>query len=451
MIEAQEKSKIPITVVTGFLGSGKTTLVNHILTANHGKKIAVIENEFGEVGIDDALVMESKEEIFEMNNGCVCCTVRGDLIRILNKLIKRKGKFDAIMIETTGLANPAPVIQTFFVDDNIKDACLLDAVLTVVDAKHVTQHLDDEKPDGVVNEAVQQIAFADKVLLNKTDLVNAEELAAVRARIHHINKPVEIIECVRSQVDVGRLLGINAFSLEKLLATDPEFLETGEEDHHHHHHHHHHDHDHDHDHKCSDKCHDGHHDHSHEHHDHDHDHEHEHEHKHEGECTEKCKDGEHHHEGEAKKGGHGHHHHHVHDDRVTSVGFELEGDMDMQLLNGWLSKLLQERGADLFRSKGILAIKGSEHKHVFQGVHMLLQFSSSAEGVGRPWKEGERRLSKVVFIGKNLKRQELLEGLQGCLAQSAEEEEEEEEEERAAKKARVEESGAGGATDTAAA
>lgn len=410
---AAAKDKIPITVVTGFLGAGKTTLVNHILTANHGKKIAVIENEFGEVGIDDALVMESKEEIFEMNNGCVCCTVRGDLIRILNKLIKRKGKFDAIMIETTGLANPAPVIQTFFVDEDIKEACNLDAVLTVVDARHITQHLDEEKPDGVVNEAVQQIAFADKILLNKTDLASREELEEVRERIQHINKPVEIIECVRSAVDVSRLLGINAFSLDKLLATDPEFLETGEEDHHHHHHH-----DHGHDHTCTSKCHDGQHDHSHEHgheehkcdsscpdHDHDHDHHHDHNHGHKG---------------EAKKG----RHHHVHDDRVTSCGFELEGEMDMMKLNGWLSKLLQERGPDLFRSKGILAIAGSNDKHVFQGVHMLLQFSSSAEGVGRPWKEGEKRLSKVVFIGKNLKRQELLDGLKGCLAgQEAAEEE----------------------------
>ncbi|KAG2428246.1 hypothetical protein HYH02_014428 [Chlamydomonas schloesseri] len=357
---AKPSSKIPITVVTGFLGAGKTTLVNHILTANHGKKIAVIENEFGEVGIDDALVMESKEEIFEMNNGCVCCTVRGDLIRILNKLIKRKGKFDAILIETTGLANPAPVIQTFFVDDDIKDACLLDAVLTVVDAKHVSLHLDEEKPEGVVNEAVQQIAFADKVLLNKTDLVTAEELRHLRHRIQHMNKPVEIIECVRSNVDVGRLLGINAFSLEKLLAMDPEFLETGEE---HHHHHHHHGHDHGHDHKCTDSCKDEHHDHS-------HGHDHGHEHKHgegEGEehaCTDKCKDGHHDHEHEeGHKHKHAHHHHdHKHDDRVTSVGFEIEGEMDMPKLNMWLSKLLQERGPDLYRSKGILAIKGSDDK-----------------------------------------------------------------------------------------
>ncbi|GLC44198.1 hypothetical protein PLESTM_001567700 [Pleodorina starrii] len=390
----EAKGKIPITVVTGFLGSGKTTLVNHILSANHGKKIAVIENEFGEVGIDDALVMESKEEIFEMNNGCVCCTVRGDLIRILNKLVKRKGKFDAIMIETTGLANPAPVIQTFFVDENIKDACVLDAVLTVVDSKHVTQHLNEVKPDGVVNEAVQQVAFADKILLNKTDLVSAEELEEVRERIKHINKPAEVIECQRSAVDVSRLLGINAFSLERLLAMDPEFLETGEEDHDH---------------------------------DHDHHHHHHHHHHHEHKCNEECKDGKHHHEhdekeGEGqgdheKKGGKKHHHHdHKHDDRVTSVGFELEGELDMQKLNGWLSKLLQERGPDLYRSKGILSIKGSDDKHVFQGVHMLLQFSSSAEGVGRPWKEGEKRLSKVVFIGKNLKREELLEGLMSCLA-----------------------------------
>ncbi|GIL71418.1 hypothetical protein Vretimale_2715 [Volvox reticuliferus] len=387
----EAKSKIPITVVTGFLGAGKTTLINHILSANHGKKIAVIENEFGEVGIDDALVMESKEEIFEMNNGCVCCTVRGDLIRILNKLIKRKGKFDAIMIETTGLANPGPVIQTFFVDDNIKDACVLDAVLTVVDAKHVMQHLDDVKPDGVVNEAVQQVAFADKILLNKTDLVTAEELEEVRERIKHMNKPAEIIECKHSAVDVSQLLGINAFSLERLLNMDPEFLGSGEDGH-----------------DDSDD---------------DHDH---HKHGHEHKCSEQCKDGKHHHDHEKKhhhgehgkgKKAHKHHHHdHKHDDNVTSVGFELEGELDMQKLNMWLSKLLQERGADLYRSKGILSIKGSDDKHVFQGVHMLLQFSSSAEGVGRPWKEGEKRISRIVFIGKNLNREELLERLQSCLA-----------------------------------
>ncbi|EFJ51795.1 hypothetical protein VOLCADRAFT_103294 [Volvox carteri f. nagariensis] len=399
----EANSKIPITVVTGFLGAGKTTLVNHILNANHGKKIAVIENEFGEVGIDDALVMESKEEIFEMNNGCVCCTVRGDLIRILNKLIKRKGKFDAIMIETTGLANPAPVIQTFFVDENIKDACVLDAVLTVVDAKHVMQHLNDVKPDGVVNEAVQQVAFADKILLNKTDLVSAEELEDVKERIKHINKPVEVIECQHSAVDVSRLLGINAFSLERLLAMDPEFLETGE-DHDHGHDHEHHHHHHGHDHKCDEQCKDGKHHHEH--------------------------DEEHRKEGKQGKGKHEHHHDHKHDDRVTSVGFQLEGELDMQKLNVWLSKLLQERGPDLYRSKGILSIMGSSDKHVFQGVHMLLQFSSSAEGVGRPWKEGEKRISKVVFIGKNLKREELLEGLQSCLAKP---------DEPAMKKARISE------------
>ncbi|MEW5316345.1 MAG: hypothetical protein WDW38_007724 [Sanguina aurantia] len=218
-----DKAKVPITVVTGFLGSGKTTLVNHILTGKHGKKIAVIENEFGEVGIDDALVMETREEIFEMNNGCICCTVRGDLIRILNKLLKRKQMFDAILIETTGLADPAPVIQTFFMDEEIKEACVLDAVLTVVDTKHIMQHLDEEKPGDVVNEAVQQIAYADKILLNKLDLVTEDEKLAVIRRIKFINKPVQIIECQQSEAPLDLILGINAFNLERMLELDPEF------------------------------------------------------------------------------------------------------------------------------------------------------------------------------------------------------------------------------------
>mmetsp|Transcript_35574 Transcript_35574/g.105140 ORF Transcript_35574/g.105140 Transcript_35574/m.105140 type:complete len:380 (-) Transcript_35574:266-1405(-) len=376
MAAADAGAKIPITVITGFLGSGKTTLVNYILNENHGKKIAVIENEFGEVGIDDALVMETREEIFEMNNGCVCCTVRGDLIRILNKLLKRKNKYDAIMIETTGLANPAPVIQTFFVDEDVREACILDAVLTVVDAKHVTQHLDEVKPDGVINEAVQQIAFADRILLNKLDLVDVATKEAVIKRIHAINRGVEIIEAKHSRVDLDSIVGIRAFSLDKMLNEDPDFLDDGHHDKHGHAHGHP-------EHECDTVCHDH--------------------------ASHKCDDAcdEHH--------GHTSHLDHKHDDRVTSVGIVAEGSCDMAKLNTWLSALLQERGPDLFRSKGVLSMAGSDDKHVFQGVHMLLQFSSSADGAGRPWGPDETRVNKIVFIGKNLDRAELETAFKACI------------------------------------
>lgn len=328
--------KIPVSIITGFLGAGKTTLVNHILTGNHGKKIAIIENEFGEVGVDDGLVVETKEEIFEMNNGCICCTVRGDLIRILGKLMKRKDKFDAILIETTGLADPAPVAQTFFVDDEIKEQMLLDAIITVVDCKHVGQHLDEEKPEGVENESVEQVAFADKILLNKTDLVSEEEKLALIGKIRGINAYCEIIETTHSKVDVDKIMGVKAFDLGRVMEKEPEFLNV---------------------------------------------------------------DGE-----------------HQHDNSVTSVGMEVEGEVDMGKLNSWLSTLLREKGVDIFRSKGILAISGSEDKYVFQGVHMLMGMGSSAEGLGRPWKPAEKRVNKLVFIGRNLDREELNTSFKACLA-----------------------------------
>ncbi len=326
----QPRGKVPVTVLTGFLGSGKTTLLNYILTEQHGKRIAVIENEFGEIGIDDALVVEAEEEIFEMNNGCICCTVRGDLIRILGTLMRRKDRFDRIVVETTGLADPAPVAQTFFVDDEIASACSLDAIVTMVDAKHLIAHLDDDKPEGVENEAVEQLAFADRVIVNKTDLVTEDELVEVERRIRQINALAEIIPAQFAKVDLDRILGVQAFSLDRVLENDPTFLTDSE---------------------------------------------------------------------------------HQHDQSVTSVGIEADGELDTDRLNRWLRTLLSEQGTDIFRSKGILALAGSDRRYVFQGVHMLLDGSS-----GAPWAPGERRRNRLVFIGRNLDRAALERGFRSCLA-----------------------------------
>lgn len=219
-----ELATIPVTVITGYLGAGKTTLLNRILTQNHGQKIAVIVNEFGEIGIDNQLIVDADEEIFEMNNGCICCTVRGDLIRIIANLMRRKDKFDRIAIETTGLADPAPVIQTFFVDEDVSEQTHLDAIVTVVDAKHISQHWD-------ADEAIEQIAFADRILLNKVDLVTPEELNALELKIRQINALAKIYRTQNSEIDLEQVLGINAFNLDRALEIDPQFL--GEDAHEH--------------------------------------------------------------------------------------------------------------------------------------------------------------------------------------------------------------------------
>ena len=224
-------TRVPVTVVTGFLGSGKTTLVNYILSENHGKRIAVIENEFGEIGIDDALVIDAEEEIFEMNNGCICCTVRGDLIRILGTLMKRRDKFDYILVETTGLADPAPVAQTFFVDEEIRAQLRLDAIVTVVDAKHLALHLFEEKEEGIENEAVEQLAFADRVLINKIDLVSEQELIQVENQVRSINAGASLVRTQMSKVDLDWLLNAGAFDLSRILEVDPEFLGDSEHQH----------------------------------------------------------------------------------------------------------------------------------------------------------------------------------------------------------------------------
>lgn len=329
--------KVPVTVITGFLGSGKTTLLNRILKDQHGKRIGIIENEFGEVGIDDGLIdsrMTTEENIVEMNNGCICCTVRGDLIAGLKKFIKssqKSGKLmDAVIIETTGLADPAPVAQTFFADEFVQQKMYLDGILTLVDAKHIVGHLDEEKPEGVENEAVEQVAFADRILLNKCDLVEEADLAEVERRIRRINEAVRIKRTRFSEVDMDFVLGIKAFSLDKILEMDDTFLQEDQE--------------------------------------------------------------------------------HQHDDRVSSVGFHVSGEVDQSRLNDWIGWLLREKGGDIFRTKGILAVQGMKDKFVFQAVHMA--FSGAPQ---KPWADGEERECKLTFIGKNLNRQELVDGFMECL------------------------------------
>jgi G3E family GTPase len=313
---------IPVTVLTGYLGAGKTTLLNRILTQEHGQKIAVIVNEFGEIGIDNQLIVDADEEIFEMNNGCICCTVRGDLIRIIANLMRRRDKFDRLVIETTGLADPAPVIQTFFVDEDVQNQTHLDAVVTVVDAKHISQHWD-------ADEAVEQIAFADVILLNKTDLVTTEELNILEQRIRQINAMAKIERTHNTEVDLDRVLGINAFNLDRALEIDPQFL--GEEA-------------------------------------------------------------------------------HVHDETVGSIALTLDGSINVEKLNTWISELLRTKGQDIFRMKGILNIANDEHRFVFQGVHMIFDGRQD-----RAWKASEARNNQLVFIGRNLDEAQLKSGLMACL------------------------------------
>lgn len=362
--------RIPATIITGFLGSGKTTLLNHILTADHGKRIAVIENEYGEVDIDGSLVAAKSvgvEDIVMLNNGCLCCTVRGDLVRMIGELVsKKKGKFDHIVIETTGLANPAPIIQTFYAEDQIFNDVKLDGVVTLVDAKHANIHLDDVKPKGIVNEAVEQIAYADRIIVNKTDLVGKAELAALVQRIKSINRMAELKRTEYGKVDLDYVLGIGGFDLERIDAAIED--EASKEDEHHHEHEHEHDHDHE---NCNNP--------DHHHHDHDHDHKHE-------------------------------HHDHTHDPGVSSVSIVCEGSLDLEKANLWLGTLLMDRSEDIYRMKGLLSIQGMDERFVFQGVHDIFQGSPD-----RPWNTDEPRVNKIVFIGKNLDAQELDKGFKSCL------------------------------------
>jgi G3E family GTPase len=336
--------KVPVTVLTGYLGAGKTTLLNRILSEPHGRKYAVIVNEFGEIGIDNDLIVGADEEVFEMNNGCVCCTVRGDLVRIIDGLMRRKGKFDAIIVETTGLADPAPVAQTFFMDDNVGRKAKLDAVVTVADAKWLCDRLKDAP------EAKNQIAFADVILLNKTDLVAADELGEVEARIRGINPYAKLHKTERCKIALPEVLGRNAFDLDRILEIEPEFLGG----------HHHHDHAHDHDHA------------------------------------------HHHHDGGLK---------HYHDEEMQSVSLKSDKPLDPDKFFPWIQDLVQTEGPNILRCKGILSFKDDDERFVFQGVHMILDGDHQ-----RPWQQGEKRESRIIFIGRKLPEDKIREGFAGCVA-----------------------------------
>jgi G3E family GTPase len=315
--------QVPVTVLTGYLGAGKTTLLNRILSEQHGRKFAVVINEFGELGVDNDLVVDADEEVFEMNNGCICCTVRGDLIRIIGGLMKRKGRFDGIIVETTGLADPAPVAQTFFADEDVKRATRLDAIVTVVDALNLPARLADTK------EAHEQIAFADIIVLNKIDLVTTEQADAVERRIRAINPYAEIRRSTKSDVPIDSVIGRDAFNLARILEREPEFLS--------------------------------------------------------GDDT------------------------HEHDSAVMSVSFEVSRPVDPEKFNAWISELLQTKGQDLLRTKGILHYAGDKRRFAFQAVHMI----ADGDYIGEA-KPGDPRRSKIVFIGRDLNRPQLRRGFEAC-------------------------------------
>lgn len=345
---------IPATILTGFLGAGKTTLLNRILHEAHGMRIAVIENEFGQENIDnEILVRDSNEQIVEMNNGCICCTVRGDLIQALASLAQRRRdgelQFDRIIIETTGLANPGPVAQTFFVDEEVGTQYLLDAIVTVVDAVHGMRQLDEQE------EARRQAGFADKILLSKTDIAAPPATQALRQRLMRINPRAPILDADFGRVPLSEVLDLRGFNLNDKLEIDPAFLDAEE-------------HDHGHAHACEEDC-----AHDHEHHTH-------------------------------------HDHHHAHLDDVSAFVFRSERPFDSARLDEFLGGLIQVYGPRMLRYKGVLLMEGADRKVIFQGVHQIM-----GTDIGAPWQEGETRGSKLVFIGKDLPRETFLTGLEQCL------------------------------------
>ncbi len=315
-------SRVPVTVLTGFLGVGKTTLLNRILSEQHGRRYAVIVNEFGELGIDGGLVVGADEELFELNNGCACCKVRGDLLRVIGGLVKRRDRFDGFLVECSGLADPAPVAQTFFADDLIRQRARLDSIVCVADARHLTSSLATSR------EAAEQVALADTILLNKTDLVDAAGLADAEAAIGHANPQARLLRSVRCDVPLDAILDRGAFDLARLdISSD------------------------------------------------------------------------------------GHEHHHHHDHAIDCVSLRLDRPLERSRLLAWLQQLVIERGADLLRAKGIVDLAGADRRFVFQGVHMMMDTD-----LAQPWQEHETRESRMVFIGRNLDRNELLQGLHLCQA-----------------------------------
>ncbi|WP_176060511.1 GTP-binding protein [Paraburkholderia sp. BCC1876] len=349
--------KIPVTVLTGFLGAGKTTLLNYILREKHGRKIAVIENEFGEIGIDGGLVLESTEEIYEMTNGCVCCVgaVREDLVRIVRMLVERPDRLDHIIVETSGLADPYPVAQTFFLDDPIAKQVTLDAVVTMVDAKHIAAHLDDLVLDGSDNQAVDQIVCADRIVINKVDLVGPDDIASLTQRIRGLNATAEIVESSYAQIDLDRILGVGANEFSQILVESDGLHED-------------------------EHAHDTHQAHA-DHHEHEHD--------------------DHQHADHAD---------HQHDESVSSVGIEVDADIDLDALQTWLAELRDADAANLFRMKGILAVQGQSHRYVLQGVHNVIELRAA-----QVW-GSEPRSCRIVFIGRDLDRAALTDRFHACLA-----------------------------------
>lgn len=446
-----KNNKVPVTILTGFLGSGKTTLLNRILTEEHGRRIAVIENEFGEVGIDQGLVINADEEVFEMSNGCICCTVRGDLIRVLGNLMKRRDKFDYVLVETTGLADPGPVAQTFFMDDEIRNEFALDGIVTLVDSGHINQQL------GRSDESSEQVAFADVLILNKTDLISDGELDELESRLRDMNNMAQVLRCEQAEVPIDSVLNLSAFDLDQMLEKRPTFLEPeypfewtgvyklepgryklsleegpdpnmslvalldqdGDEQALH---------------QGAEKC-----------------------VRLYAEDAEKVVPNATIHyskhldlqlqskgnksffldletsanvgiftqhtaeEFDIKLFSENDHEpiqlvsertwvaQHEHDDEIGSFAIERDGDVDLEKMNAWLSKLLAEKGIDIFRMKGFISISGDPRRFVFQGVHML--FDAQPE---REWGEMERK-NQLVFIGRNLDEKVIQQDFDKCL------------------------------------
>jgi G3E family GTPase len=347
---------IPATILTGFLGSGKTTLLKRVLTESHGQKIAVIENEFGAENIDnEILVRDSSEQIVQLNNGCVCCSIREDLRTTLADLAekKRKGEldFERVVIETTGLADPGPVAQTFFMDDEIAETYLLDSILTLVDAKHADSQLDTRQ------EARRQVGFADQIFISKADLVAKDEVDALIHRLKHMNPRAPQRQVHFGEVPIAQVFDLRGFNLNAKLDIDPQFLSAD----------------------------------AHEHHEHDHDHDHDHDHEHGEHCD--------------------HPHHHHHDDDVKSFVFYADKPLNPAKLEDFLGAIVQVYGPKMLRYKGVLHMQGSERKVIFQGVHQLM-----GSDLGPKWGPGEKKTSKMVFIGIDLPREILLQGLQQCVS-----------------------------------